>query len=396
MSHTERPAAAHESSPHGMQQPAPQPNSAPNAAEPVAGAPPGIGSPPFTVQREDPLPLLDRLREVLVETRHMNISPERMRWMYQDNPDGPAALWTIRERSSGTLAGFTVGLPRRMSVAGEVRMAWNCADFSMLPRYRTLGLAIRLRRAAREEIDAGQMDMLYAHPNERMQMIHERAGHIGVGSILRYAYVLRAARYLRERVGPPWLGAAVGRVVGAFADPLLRLRRPLRKGKPNVEIRIEPVPVFDDRFDALYAAHAAAPTVQGVRDARYLNWRYAVHPLYRTQAVLALQDGRLLGYALFTSQSGVAILKDVFPPLARDVVHDLICGLLEHLSRTGAETLSFWALEGNPVAAVLLELGFLRRPEVSQMFSYAAPDSPLRSSLFDRRSWHITHGDRDI
>lgn len=390
MSHTDHTSPAHRSSDANLPQPPPgsESQAAPQSPPREAGS--------FTVQREEPLPLLDRLREILIETRHMNISPERMRWMYQANPDGAAALWTIRERTSGKLAGFTVGLPRRMIVAGQSRLGWNCADFSVLPAYRTLGLAIRLRRAAREEIDAGRMDLLYAHPNERMQPIHERAGHVGVGSILRYAFVLRAARYVRERVRPPWLGAAAGRIVGATVDPLLYLRSPAGRRRSSVEIQIENAPRFDDRFDRLFADNAGALAVQGVRDARYLHWRYAAHPIYRTQAVVARRDGMLVGYALFTQHEGVAILKDVFPPLGREIVADLVCGLLRYLRSTNAETVSFWALEGNPVATALLELGFLRRPEISQMFAYAATRSSMQSCLFDRRSWHITHGDRDI
>ncbi len=351
---------------------------------------------PFTVQREDPLPLIDPLRDMLIETRHMNISPERMRWMYLDNPDGPAALWTIRERSSGKLAGFTVGVPRRMVAAGQSRFAWNCADFSVLPAYRTLGLALRLRRAAREEIDAGKMDLLYAHPNERMQVIHERAGHVGVGNVLRFAYVLRTGRVIRERVQPPWLGAALGRAMGTVVDPLLHLRSPVCRRQPSLEVRIDPEPRFDERFDELFADNAGASAVLGVRDARYLRWRYSKHPQYAAQAVLALENGRLAGYALFTEHTGASILKDVFPPIGGEALRDLICGLVTHLRQRRVETISFWALEGNPVIPALLELGFLRRPEVSQMFAYAAPASPLQTCLFDRRSWHITHGDRDI
>lgn len=351
---------------------------------------------PFAVERESAASVLDLARDLLIETRHMDISPRRMQWMYQENPDGPAVVWSLRERSTGKLAGFTAGLPRRMLVRGQPRTAWNCADFSVLPAYRTLGLAVRLRRAAREEVDAGAVDFLYAHPNERMQMIHERAGHTGVGTIVRYAFVLHAARFIREHVRPAALGAAAGWLAGTLADPWLHWRSPAWRQRPAAHIRIEPEPRFDDRFDRLFAERGGELPVVGVRDARYLQWRYGEHPLYRTQAVLAVRDGKLHGFALFTQHDRVAILKDIFPPDDPQLVRDLVVGLVRRLRRTGAETLSFWALEGNPALPALIELGFLRRPEISRMFAYAPAASPLSESLLDHRGWHITHGDRDI
>ena len=37
----------------------------------------------------------------------------------------------------------------------------------------------------------------------------------------------------------------------------------------------------------------------GVRDARYLTWRYADNPLYKSHAVLAVRDGRLVVSSIY-------------------------------------------------------------------------------------------------
>ena len=105
---------------------------------------------------------LDRVRGAAVSllnaTRRDPIDESRFDWMYRSNPDGPAVLWSVRETGSADLAGFTVALPRRMIVDGELRSAWNCADFSMDPRYRTLGPAIKLRRAYSCHYDFNLLD----------------------------------------------------------------------------------------------------------------------------------------------------------------------------------------------------------------------------------------------
>ncbi|RPI83368.1 MAG: hypothetical protein EHM42_08485, partial [Planctomycetaceae bacterium] len=133
-----------------------------------------------TVAEEPVEPALAEVRELLVRTRTYDISLDRLRWMYLANPDGPAVLWTVRQE--GELQGFTACLPRRMRVNGQPLRAWIGADFSMDPRQRTLGPAALLRRQARLGIEAGRADFLYAHPNERMALVHRRVGHQALGT----------------------------------------------------------------------------------------------------------------------------------------------------------------------------------------------------------------------
>ena len=166
---------------------------------------------PLDVARDDAIAVLDA-------TRRHDVDVTRFQWLYCDNPDGPAVLWAIRKAETGEMAGFTVALPRRMLVNGEIVRAWNGADFSILPRFRTLGLAIKLRRAAKDGVDAGRVDFLYAHPNEKMAVIHGKVGHTPIGEMVRYAKVLKTAPYIERKVGSGAL-AAVG---GAVMDPLLR------------------------------------------------------------------------------------------------------------------------------------------------------------------------------
>ena len=54
------------------------------------------------------------------------------------------------------MAGFTVAIPRRMRVDGSPCVCWNCADFSVAPKFRVLGVAVKLRRASREGVDAAR------------------------------------------------------------------------------------------------------------------------------------------------------------------------------------------------------------------------------------------------
>lgn len=334
-------------------------------------------------------------REVLATfraTRRHEGSDARCDWLYSSNPDGKAVLWAIREVKTKEMVGFTVTLPRRMIVDGQVRTGWNGADFSMLPKYRTLGLAMKLRRAAKEEIEAGRVDFLYAHPNERMALIHAKVGHQPVGRMLRYAKPLKMAPYLRDRVK----SEAVAGVTGRMLDPLLRFDGREWRHRMSWDVRAVERPRFDDGYDHLFDEAAACARVIGVRDARYLNWRYADNPLYRTHAIEAREGGRLRGYLLFIVQGDAASIKDVFPPNDETVARDLIAAMIREGRRLGLKSVSITTLEGNPFDARFAEFGFRRRLESSQMFAYARADSPWRDVVLDNDSWFLTVGDRDV
>lgn len=329
---------------------------------------------------------------VLNATRRQEVGAGRMEWLYRRNPDGEAVLWAIRAAESGELAGFTVALPRRVWVDGREHVCWNGADFSILPKYRTLGLAVKLRRAAKEGIDAGRAEFLYAHPNERMGVIHARVGHSPIGRMVRYARLLRSAGHLEERLKNRWLAKAAAAVV----DPALRLQGLGWRHRSTTTVRLIERARFDERFDRLFAETAPANGVIGVRDARYLNWRYAENPLYETHALLAEDGGELRGYLLFVVENEMVSVKDVYPADCRDVVGDLVAAAIREGRRRGVRSVSFTALETNPLIPVFAEFGFRERPGSSEMFGYAAEASPLRARVLDKQAWWVTVGDRDV
>lgn len=334
---------------------------------------------------EDAIALLDRTRQATADR-------SRFDWLYRKNPDGEAVLWSIREVATGEMAGFTVALPRRVVVDGQARVCWNGADFSILPKFRTLGLAMKLRRAAKEGVDAGRVDFLYAHPNERMAVVHSKVGHTPVGRMVRYAKVLRAGPYLQTKIRSNRAAAAIGWMV----NPLLRFDGRQWRHRHTWDVRSVSPARFDDRYDRLFEEGANGSRIIGVRDARYLNWRYAENPLYETHALEARDGSRLCGYLLFVVEDGVAHIKDLFPAGQRAAVRDLIVAMIRKGRKLGLQSLSVATLEGNPLDPYFAEFGFRKRPDGSQMFAYARADSPWRDVVTASRSWFLTVGDRDV
>lgn len=343
----------------------------------------------FRVQEEDPSKVQEEAVSVLSATRTTRIDEQRMRWLYSSNPDGPATFWSIRKEETGQMAGFTVCLPRRMIVNGVETICWNGADFSILPQFRALGVAIKLRRAAKTAIDEGRVAFLYSHPNAKMQVIHERVGHFPIGEMVRYAKPLRTAPYLERRM-PSWLA----RLGGAMADPWATYTRKERRHRSESEIKVRDDLRFDDRYDRLFADVSPKRPLLGVRDSRYLKWRYETNPLKEYGVAEATQNEHLSGYMTFHSEDKTLQICDVF---ARDpgTAMDLLIAVIRW-ARSAFHTVSFTLLENSTEISLLEELGFRRREDKSNMFGYAPAESKLAELIRSSSNWRITVGDRDV
>jgi hypothetical protein len=179
-------------------------------------------------------------------------------------------------------------------------------------------------------------------------------------------------------------------------DPALGLALGGRPRRAVSRVRLVSPARFDDRFDRLFEDSVPGHAIVGVRDARYLTWRYADNPLHDTHALLAEADGRLQGFLLFMVEDGVAQVKDLFPPTRPAELGDLVAALVRHGRRTGLTGLSIGALEGSSLVGVLSRLGFRLRSETSPMFAYAPPDKPWTRLLTEKDNWFMTNGDRDV
>lgn len=325
-------------------------------------------------------------------TRRDETDESRFHWLYNANPDGVAKVWSVRDPISGQMIGFTAVLPRRVQVAGQIKIAWNGADFSIHPNYRTLGPAIKLRRAARKGIDENHADFLYAHPNDRMAAIHKRVGHVEIGSMVRYARIVKSAAHIQQRIDSNILGRAAGRI----ADGMLALVRRETWHQPSHELKVISPVYFDQRFDRLFEDSAGMLDVVGIRDARYLNWRYADNPLYETHAITAKKGKCLCGYLLYSIQDDVMHIKDIFPPTDAIAAGDLVSHALGLARRHNIKSVSFTLLDGPWLSPTLKQFGFRKRAGSSQMFGYARVDDPNRDTILSSNSWFLTVGDRDV
>ena len=312
---------------------------------------------------------------------NVSIPQNRFDWLYRRNPDGRSTAWFVVDDRTGEIAGCTAVFPRRIQVrgrSGEV-VGWNCGDFCVMPRYRAGGAAIKLRRAARDAVDAGATPFLYAHPNDRMLQIHMRVGHQPLGRMIRLARPTRVPR-----------GGLLGRL-GTLALRAARVDRLWLRGD-DYAIESNRLPqALDDLFDRARGELGTAL----VRDVRYLTWRFLQCPVQQYRFVLTRRGSQLTGYLAYCMVNDQLQIKD-WVGIDPRAVRSLFRAAVDEAFAAQAASASVTLLETHRDRGVIRALGFATRPETSTSITYAAERLPWRADVMSADAWYMTVGDRDV
>lgn len=343
------------------------------------------------IRQADPVADAGAIRAVLERNLPEAARPERFEWHYQRNPDGPALVWLVQD-AAGRPVGTSAAYPRRMHLDGEIVRALNLSDFAVDTAYRSLGPALQLLRATLEPVRSGEYAFSYDFPSESMRALYRRMGGADLGRKERWVRPVDLRPIARRKMG----NGIVGSVVGAAGQAALRARDAFSGVPSGLEIELLEGECGAE-FDALDERLGRLRRVIGVRDAAYLNWRYAQSPLSSFSILCARRAGRLEGFAvLWPEDPEVVPILDLYAPEENGVRRGLIAGTVEFARRRGAESLWMEVLADSGSARTVQALGFVKRDDTEGPVPFAGPESPHRATLADADNWWITGGDRDF
>ncbi len=332
------------------------------------------------------------MTSLLNENRRVPINGKRHKWLYKQNPHGKAIGWIAIDEKSNKPVGATVVTPRLVRVQGRDVVCWNCGDFSIDKKYRSLGVAVKLRKAARDGVNAGIVPFLYAHPNDRMLVVHQRVGHPVMGQMVRYAKVIRLNKKMQEMLKTK----VVADVISGIGNSLLKLtgkEQWYRRGYDvDMGINIEYTKEFDTFFEQVAKHYAVCVG----RNASYLNWRYSNSPLYEMSTLSLRKNGRLCGYLIYYKQEiDIVQIKDVFYE-DDDTARHLMGMLISMLRKQDVCSVSIGLLSSNPFIEILRFFDFSQRAETSSVIVYPNPSFEYAEMIKDAKNWFMMVGDRDV
>jgi hypothetical protein len=347
--------------------------------------------------------LLALWRANLSDPRIADVAPERFRWLYDQNPAGPAHTWLGVDGPTGEVIGCGSLVPRRMLVDGAPVAAAILGDFAVSPQHRTAGAAIAIQRAVAQGGPPAGFAFQLCYPNETALPIFRRVRYQPVGEARTWVKPLRSEYKIREYLPAPWLARAAGAVV----DVGLRANdwRTFAARRPR-PYRTCIADSADHRFDRLWA-NARPRYITGERTAAYLNWRYAgfTSASYRFFCLLGrslrwnrrLEDEALVGYVVYQVKDNKVFVADLFCDFERDTER-LLFAFADRMRGEGHYSISVVYLGNDFLARALDAQHFIRRPTTRSLliaFDKAAPER-LKGLLLDAQSWLMVDGELDI
>ncbi len=369
--------------------------------------------PTYAVARVRPAAARDELLRLWSENLQLERSPEaKYAWLYDDAPQRPDDVFLLRASLDGATSTVgTAGLGVRRFQLGDVApdvTAGLLADLAVDKAHRSVGPALALVREVKSFALAGHA-LAYGFPNALAQGVFKRVGYDVLGTIGRYARVLRHAEYaarVRElelsRV-PSTARELLYKVaeqplLAAMAGAAVDLAQLARRSPAAVEaarrLRVETTEALDPAaVDALWARARGEHGVIAHRTGEVLAWRFPTTGPRTWYAAHARDATRgLRAYALVERDGdGVAHVKDLFGHRP-----DMI-GLLDLLPalvyRTGATSLSMRYLGAPWFREALVERGFSER-ESKRMIAVGAAEG-TRDLVKDPERWHLTDFDED-
>ena len=333
--------------------------------------------------------------ENMSDVRIASVISERMRWLYEEGPEGRATTVLCLDSGSGEVVGCGSFFSRATWADGRRMRAGVLCDFAVTRSHRMGGAALAVQRALVAAANAAGLELLYGHPNEKSVALFKRIGYRVVGETTAWVKPLRCDHQLRDVLR--WNGVAT--VAAMPIDAALRVLDRARSALSPLRVRGEIIHAPTDAWTRSGNALAHDTGFLGEQSSDYLQWRYArcATSEHRISGIFPPEDGRLAGFAVYALSARKAVLCDVFAEHLDVAAEPLMLHLAEHLRSQGAETLSLSYVGSPAFGTQLRSVGFLPRPGRRPLVLYPGGlGESLRARVLDPTNWFMLEGELDL
>jgi hypothetical protein len=321
----------------------------------------------------------------------------RLRWLYDDNPDGPPRTLLALHGEQKEIVGCGSTLRRRMWAFGRMVETGMPCDFAVVKKHRIGGAAIGIQRALTEGSRAAGQTFLCGSPNRKSLPITKRIGYQVIGDAHAWVKPLRSAYKLGEYVKSPLLARLAGPVLDVALRTMDRVRVPPRRKTWGGEI----LERADARFDGLWERARERYTLIGEKTAGFLNWRYGgfTTQRYRIFALTAQEGGRVAGFVVYAVVNDKVFVADLFAEDLEGALDQLLMGFARVVRREGHVSIFLNYVGSAAFGERLKRLGYFRTADLKRslvVFFEKGTPSELASELLKRENWLMFDGDMDI
>lgn len=295
----------------------------------------------------------------------------RHRWLYDDNPHGPALTWIAWDEATGEVAGVTSFFARRIIAQGREVTAALGGDSYVRPAFRRRGIASAMHGASRRDMTRFGIEVKFGTP---------MPGNATPLAQHRTRDVVEVVRYVR-----PVSAGAFG--LSPRLDSIARhVLQPRSRG-----LELDPFRERDPRVDGIWEQTRPELEIATVRDARFYDWRFRRSPSQLQRPFVVLDHGRPIAACALERVGRRLRVIDLLAPrrawsraLAAIVASASACDTVElKLARVDADMRGIW------------RRGFVARD--AKPLNIMLPEgSPHEAVYFDGARWFYTWSESDL
>jgi len=362
--------------------------------------------------------LPDNLSETIDMTREYYgdswiSDPSFLKWQYEDNPAGPAAIQLARDVETDQLAGQYVVIPMRFKTNEETLVGTLSLNTLTRQVYSGQGIFTGLAKAVYQDCAEQGSRFCYGFPNPNSYPgFMKKLGFTDLGNVPLLLRPLNPKALVKKKFGP---------LLGAFAAPFQLFYK--LKDRSDDRYEVYPLTAFDlSTINAFWAKVHNKYPIMGIRDADYIRWRYFDIPLrdYQIYGVRQKNSSSLLGYIVgrcteVEAMSSGMIVDFLVDPSHPAAGNSLINQLLHFFAANSMDLAGSLMLPHTEESHLLKAEGFFTCPKAlePQPFPviYRRLSSPFEEEavqgqvneqedyhdpLLQLNQWFLTMGDYDV
>jgi Acetyltransferase (GNAT) domain len=338
------------------------------------------------------------------------LKPEAWDWAFRRNPLAESGLYYLVAELEDRLVGQWASVPTRLQHHGEVILGLRSQNIATDHEYLK-GIAeggrpgtVLASLATRLAEEFGQdAPLSYGFPNRRSGRVLFR---IGTVELTPYPLLIRPVAGIAREASRwrPWAFPAGLLAQAGFSTLAATQRALVNAGRARAR-RVEEFEEFGPWADRLWEEISPELGTCAVRDATFLNWRFAATPFDYRRLALAGPDGPT-GFAVTasTANSGrrvVTLMELMARPGDRQGARVLIDQVVREAAALGAAGIVTLATARHPFRSVLRRAGFLPAPWAARELSFTVRilgrhTDLVPNEIFHIDDWHLSGADIDV
>jgi hypothetical protein len=340
-----------------------------------------------------------KINKLFNEIFKINRSIEEWFWKFRKNPLHDIDLTVIAEYR-GEIVGQYPLLPLLFKYNNTILKCATAVDNFVHPSFRggIRGVQSKMYDYHKEICRKEGMSFAFGFPNREHYIFGKRILKYGdLGQIRVLFRRLNWNLAIKERF--PWIPDSLLKIVQSISSTGFKLL--IQSGYHNdlKGMRVFEVDSFDERFDAFWDRVKEKYNIMGVRNEKYLNWRYK-KPGADYKVIVAENGEELNGYVVIELRREAEEVKGhIVDLLAVDGADSILIkeALLRFISKK-VDFILCWMLPHTAAYASLLEFGFIEKSDFPPLnVVYTIYDNEIIDDAFlkDQKNWYLTMADSD-